>query len=210
MCAGSAVPFRLNPTSLSLAGCPYSPPVFTCRSTGECIPIYFACDGEKDCPDGSDEEQCGMLLSSLYFFWVEIQMCMRKKLLLFTSYHVHKFCVEFSAYFLCYFQLFVYSYASLPRQLFSLLKWTVYSRCVFFSTKVNEFLSLTSVIGLFSSEWVKGDLFAPFLQTTGNVIITQTVLREKMSSRIVVSAWEVNNFVRFHDGTSTNHIYLDF
>ncbi|GAU93876.1 hypothetical protein RvY_05744-1 [Ramazzottius varieornatus] len=51
--------FTDNPAAqTSPPRCPYSPPVFTCRSTQECIPIYFACDGEKDCVDGSDEEQC--------------------------------------------------------------------------------------------------------------------------------------------------------
>ncbi|XP_055342132.1 low-density lipoprotein receptor-related protein 2-like [Paramacrobiotus metropolitanus] len=42
----------------STRSCPYSPPVFNCATSGECIPVYFACDGEKDCADGSDEAQC--------------------------------------------------------------------------------------------------------------------------------------------------------
>lgn len=36
-----------------------SPEEFACKSgEGECIPLSWMCDQNKDCRDGSDEAQC--------------------------------------------------------------------------------------------------------------------------------------------------------
>lgn len=45
---------------------PYSTPVspacrsyeFSCATGGQCVPQAWRCDGETDCMDGSDEQQC--------------------------------------------------------------------------------------------------------------------------------------------------------
>ncbi|KAB0356296.1 hypothetical protein FD754_000452 [Muntiacus muntjak] len=42
---------------LSAGSCP--PADFQCRSDGRCVPLIWRCDVDQDCPDGSDEEECG-------------------------------------------------------------------------------------------------------------------------------------------------------
>lgn len=32
---------------------------FSCATVGQCVPQTWRCDGETDCMDGSDEQQCG-------------------------------------------------------------------------------------------------------------------------------------------------------
>lgn len=44
---------------------------FTCKSAnGECIPLAWMCDMNRDCTDGSDEAQCSKYdhYSQSYFF----------------------------------------------------------------------------------------------------------------------------------------------
>ncbi|XP_025841477.1 CD320 antigen isoform X2 [Vulpes vulpes] len=36
--------------------CP--PASFQCRTSGFCVPLTLRCDGDEDCPDGSDEDEC--------------------------------------------------------------------------------------------------------------------------------------------------------
>ena len=31
-----------------------------CKRSGECLPLDFLCDGQRDCSDGSDEEDAGL------------------------------------------------------------------------------------------------------------------------------------------------------
>ncbi|XP_066122751.1 CD320 antigen isoform X1 [Saccopteryx bilineata] len=44
----------------SPGSCP--PSDFQCRIRGYCVPLIWRCDGDQDCPDGSDEEECKMEL----------------------------------------------------------------------------------------------------------------------------------------------------
>ena len=40
--------------------CPYEG-YFRCKSNGTCIHTQYVCDGDNNCLDGSDEENCGTL-----------------------------------------------------------------------------------------------------------------------------------------------------
>ena len=41
--------------------CPYDG-YFRCKSDARCLHAHYRCDGYNNCPDGSDEENCGTLL----------------------------------------------------------------------------------------------------------------------------------------------------
>ncbi|XP_003639780.2 CD320 antigen isoform X1 [Canis lupus baileyi] len=52
--APTPVPLRL--LAQAPGSCP--PASFQCRTSGFCVPLTLRCDGDEDCPDGSDEDEC--------------------------------------------------------------------------------------------------------------------------------------------------------
>ncbi|XP_006896463.1 PREDICTED: CD320 antigen [Elephantulus edwardii] len=45
-------------TNPSAGSCP--PTSFQCRTSGFCVPFAWRCDSDRDCADGSDEEECSI------------------------------------------------------------------------------------------------------------------------------------------------------
>ena len=45
--------------------CPFDG-YFRCKRSGQCFSPYYVCDGYDNCPDGTDEENCGKLLWFAY------------------------------------------------------------------------------------------------------------------------------------------------
>nr|XP_012626332.1 atrial natriuretic peptide-converting enzyme-like isoform X1 [Microcebus murinus] len=62
---GAASPRRGSATATRTAGTSPTRPTASCHSqglvecrNGQCVPSAFQCDGDEDCKDGSDEENC--------------------------------------------------------------------------------------------------------------------------------------------------------
>ncbi|XP_075402321.1 CD320 antigen [Tenrec ecaudatus] len=57
---GTPIPIPASASSLapdpSAVSCP--PTNFQCRTSGVCLPIAWRCDSDRDCLDGSDEDEC--------------------------------------------------------------------------------------------------------------------------------------------------------
>ena len=47
---------------------------FQCAN-GDCIPQYFVCDGLNECGDNSDENNCGMPITSRSYYSLQASGC---------------------------------------------------------------------------------------------------------------------------------------